>query len=166
MRLGRFPVDLPGLGDGDLVAAVDTYAGQLRDFYHSRATWHRRFYRTSGALIILAGAGLPVLANLEYNGRNVVVSLVGTLVAVLAAMHGFYRWDQSWILLRNTEITLTTAYWDWRLAVAVPGVTSEATRERTAEFLNILGEIRNDEASTYFKNLAFPSATTPQVGPR
>jgi hypothetical protein len=52
---------------------------------------------------LLVGAGLPVLTNLDYPGKATVISLAGMVIAVFTGLHAFYRWDQSWILLRNTE---------------------------------------------------------------
>lgn len=40
------------------------------------------------------------------------VSAAGVSVAVLTGLHAFYRWDQSWVLLRNTERTITAEYWN------------------------------------------------------
>jgi hypothetical protein len=163
--ISPYPAKLPDVEQGGLVAAVDGYVTMLRAFYHSRAIWHRRFYRVSGALVILTGAGLPVLANLDYGAKNVVVSLAGTLVAVLAALHGFYRWDQSWILLRNTEITITASYWEWRAALAETDDVAART-SLTSEFLRTLAKIRDEESLTYFKNLAFPATTGSQLDSR
>jgi hypothetical protein len=143
-----------------LVPVADAYATRLRAFYNSRAAWHRRFYRLSGVLVVLTGAGLPLLANLQYAGKNIVVSIAGTTVAVFTALHAFYRWDQSWILLRSTEMAVTAAYWRWRSAL--PPATERADAdcvEMTQVFLSELAAIREHESSTFFKDLVFPSAT-------
>jgi uncharacterized protein DUF4231 len=162
-----FPTELPDGGAKGLMGAANEYALRLRAFYNARAIWHRRFYRLSGMLVILAGAGLPVLANLDYPGKSTVVSLAGMAVAVLTALHAFYRWDQSWILLRHTEGALTAAYWAWRLDVPVdtPADDKDAI-VRTKAFLALLAQIRDEESLTFFKGITFPAATTTHSGGR
>jgi hypothetical protein len=142
-----------------LVRAADEYAVRIRAFYHARATWHRVFHRVSGILIILVGAGLPVLTNLDYPGKATVISLAGMAVAVLTAMHAFYRWDQSWIVLRNTEGAITAAYWSWRAEVIAAGDNEDECRTKTTEFLGMLANIRTKEATDFFANVSFPANT-------
>ncbi|RDI34426.1 uncharacterized protein DUF4231 [Lentzea flaviverrucosa] len=151
--------ELPDIKAG-LVLAADKYATRLRAFYNARAIWHRRFYRLGGITVILIGGSLPLIANAEYPGKTLVVSLAGTAVAVLTSLHAFYRWDQSWVLLRRTEHSITAAYWQWRAALPHESAfdTDEAMRS-TREFLKTLATIREDEASAFLKDLTFPAAT-------
>ena len=148
-----------------MVMAADEYASRVRSFYDSRATWHRRFHRLSGILLILAGAGLPVLANLDYPGKSTVISLAGMSVAVLTALHTFYRWDQSWILLRNTEGAVTAAYWAWKAGLPADGSEAE-TKEKTIAFLGVLAQIRTQEATNFFENVSLPVTAGSQPGTR
>jgi hypothetical protein len=160
-----FPKALPDIAGKGLVATADEYAVRLRRYYDARANWHRVFHRVSGILIILVGAGLPVLTNLDYPGKATIISLAGMVIAVLTGLHSFYRWDQSWILLRNTEGAVTAAYWEWRagLPESADGTEDEAaekeTTEKTTAFLALLGQIRSQEATTFFENVALPAAT-------
>ncbi|MEU3271468.1 DUF4231 domain-containing protein [Saccharomonospora sp. NPDC006951] len=162
-----FPDSLPDTDTLGIIGAANTYAIRLRTFYNSRAVWHRRFYRFSGILVIAAGAGLPVVANLDYGAKELVVSLMGTLVALLTALHAFYRWDQSWMLLRHTEMRLTSAYWAWRAALpAADGAPDPATVALTRDFLLALSQIRDQEAVSFFEKLSFPTATANHVDVR
>ena len=79
------PRSLPDPASPGLAAAVNEYAIVLRDFYDSRANWHRRLYRATGIFVILVGAALPVLAALDYPGKQLTNSLSGTMVAVKPA---------------------------------------------------------------------------------
>ncbi|WP_307855312.1 DUF4231 domain-containing protein [Kibdelosporangium banguiense] len=140
------------------MTAADEYAVRLRAYYDSRAGWHRVYHRLSGILIILVGAGLPVLTNLDYPAKATVVSLAGMVIAVLTGLHAFYRWDQSWILLRNTEAAVTAAYWAWRTNLPKNGTnnTDKQTVELTNAFLGQLAQIRAQEAKTFFENVTPP----------
>ncbi|HVK26577.1 MAG TPA: DUF4231 domain-containing protein [Actinokineospora sp.] len=147
--------DLPDVESLGARTAIDAYALRLRGFYHARAIWNRRFYRLSGVLVILTGAALPLLATLEYPGKTLVISLAGAIIALLTGLNAFYRWDQSWVLVRGTEITLTSAYWRWRTSNDADDIESAATQD----FLTVLAEVRDHEATAFFKNLTFPSTT-------
>lgn len=151
------PVVPANVSEMGVVASIEKYALELREFYDSRATWHRRLYRVAGILVILAGTGLPLLANLDYPAKSLVVSLAGTLVAVLTALHAFYRWDQSWVLLRGTESALTKAYLEWQTTRP-----DEDDLSSTQRFLELMADLRAQEAVTYFKDLPFPSAVPTQ----
>lgn len=156
----QFP-DKIAAASGGIVGAADAYGAWLRSFYDTRAKWHRRFYRFSGVMVILTGASLPVLTNLEYPGKTVVISLAGVVVAGLTGLRAFYRWDQSWILLRNTELVVTSAYLAWKTAPGnLPSTKDEKPtdeQEKAAHaFIDKLGDLREREAAMYFKDMAFP----------
>lgn len=123
---------------------------RLRRVYDLRATWHRRLYRFSGIVVILAGAGLPLLVSVDYAGKDTAIAATGVLVAVITGLRAFYRWDQSWILLRKTEIAITSALWSWRSR------ESGTDREAAVELIRQVYEIRRFEAESFFKDLAFP----------
>ena len=130
---------------------------RLRQIYDLRATWHRRLYRFSGILVILAGAGLPLLVTVDYAGKDLVVAITGVLVALVTALRAFYRWDQSWILLRKTEMAITSALWEWR------GRRSGDDRAAAVELLTCVDDIRKYEAESFFKDLAFPAQKSVDV---
>jgi hypothetical protein len=144
-------VDLPGSASTEFPAAAEAYVLRLHRVYDLRATWHRRLYRFSGIVVILAGAGLPLLVSLDYPGKDIAISATGVLVAVITGLRAFYRWDQSWILLRKTEMAITTALWQW--LGRDPGTDQEAA----AELMLRVYAIRKFEAESFFKDLAFPS---------
>jgi hypothetical protein len=76
--------------------------------------------------------------------------ITGVLVAVVTALRAFYRWDQSWILLRKTEMAITSALWEWR------GRSGE-DHEAAIALLTRVDDIRKFEAESYFSDLAFPA---------
>lgn len=155
------PLALPDPANPRLAAAVNEYALALRTFYDERANWHRRLYRVSGVVVIMVGAALPVLAALDYPGKELIISLAGAAVAVLTALRAFYRWDRAWILLRTTEMALTAAYWQWRTQIEDETATDSVRNTATMLFLATLTELRQREADSFFKDLAFPSHQQP-----
>lgn len=153
--------DLPDPAKVGFPAAAEAYILRVRDFYDARAWWHRRLYRVSGILIILIGATLPMLSTLDYSHKELTVSLAGVVIAVVTSLRTFYRWDQTWVLLRNTEIVLTKAYLAWK---GSKEETTEATddRQRLArnqaaiELIDKVSNIRQGEAESFFKELTYP----------
>lgn len=156
-----FPDPLPDPQSLGYTAAVEKYALRLRSFYDSRATWHRRFFRLSGMTVIVVGAGLPLLVTLDYPGQNLIISVAGMVVAGVTSLRAFYRWDQSWVLLRNTERAITAAWWEWhsQLEAVHSGedAPSPEQREITRAFAENLSNIRKREAEHFFADLAFPT---------
>ncbi|MFF4218524.1 DUF4231 domain-containing protein [Streptosporangium nondiastaticum] len=148
--------------DKGFTAATERYVLEVIDFYDIRATWHRRFYRLSGALVILAGAALPVLTALDFTGKSAAISGTGFLVAVTTAMKSLYRWDVSWILLRETEVELTRVYLQWCAGGLGPDGTDGPARSANA-LLDAVFKIRRRESSEFFKNLPDPGPAVQPV---
>jgi hypothetical protein len=153
--------DLPDPAKMGFPAAAEAYVLRVREFYDARAWWHRRLYRLSGILVILVGAALPLLSVMDYAYKEVTVSLAGIVVAVMTSLRAFYRWDQSWVLLRNTEIVLTKTYLAWK---GSPEETTEVTDERqrlarnqaAIELITKVSNIRQGEAESFFQDLTYP----------
>ncbi|MGW1677699.1 SLATT domain-containing protein [Saccharopolyspora sp. NPDC002376] len=153
--------EIPSGDDADYPAAVEAYVLRLHRFYDWRARWHRRFYRSSGIMLILIGAGMPVLAGFDYPGKPLLLSVAGFVIAGLTALRSFYSWDQSWVLLRSAERAIGHAYLTWRGTEAwssgSPGGQSDHDRRRAAlRLLEKVVEIQENEAEAYFKGLAWP----------
>jgi hypothetical protein len=160
-----FPARLP---DPDAVGypqAVEAYLARLRSFYNARAAWHRRFYRFTGIMVILIGAALPLVATLTYPHKDLVLSILGVTIAAFTALRAFYRWDQSWVLLRNTEMAITSAWWDYHAKVsAIPsgdGVDEQFRHGQRCDAARLLAQllldIRKQEAEFFFKDMKFPA---------
>ncbi|WP_186768066.1 DUF4231 domain-containing protein [Streptomyces qinzhouensis] len=147
--------------DTDFATSVEVYVRELIDFYDRRAHRNRRFYRASGVVTILSAAALPLLTILDLPYKNVVISGVGCLVAISTALKEFYRWDTSWVLLRQTETDLTRAYATYASAKATAGGRPDpgAAHELVAQILRI----REEESLRFFRNLPSPGEVPPQL---
>jgi len=148
------------IADGDYFAAARAYALRLRRYYDARARWHRRFYRLSGIMVIVGGSALPVVTTRNLANKDLIVSLIGVAISALTALRSFYRWDESWILLRKTEIEISGIYFDWRVKYDQESSSSNGPSgklyEITSEMVTALAKARNNEANSFFKNLSFP----------
>lgn len=157
MRLWSTPTPLWQNPPDGSPASIEQYATEVIAFYDVRARWHRRLYRTSAMLIILAGASLPLLTTLDFPGQEGTVAGVGFLVAVTTALRALYRWDTSWVLLRDTEIELTEAYLAWKVGQSDADAPTDPARSARGLLERIM-QIRRLESSEFFKSL--PDATT------
>ncbi|MFG2631971.1 DUF4231 domain-containing protein [Streptomyces sp. NPDC048473] len=147
------------VADGELDAAVELYVQRLRHFYDARARWHRRGYRISGIAVIVIGALLPLLATSQFAHKELLLSLVGVTISAVTALRSFYRFDQSWILLRNTEIAISHAYLKWKLArhgAAGEPRSPEQGETDTHALIDMIMRIRRDEAESFFSELPTP----------
>lgn len=143
-RLPDVKTDYPGY--------AEAYTLRVYSFYDARARWHRRLYRASGILVILAGAALPVLATQNYPGKELLVSCIGAGIAALTALRAFYKWDQGWALLRQTAYQVQDIYTTWK-----GSLTAAPTEAQAKELLAKLSELQKAEAKDYFKDLSFPA---------
>ncbi|MGW1275931.1 DUF4231 domain-containing protein [Streptomyces tsukubensis] len=145
----------------DFITSAEAYVRELIGFYDSRARWHRRFYRISGVVTILSAAALPLLTILDLPNKSVVISGVGCLVAISTALKEFYRWDTSWVLLRQTETDLTRAY----AAYASAKESGDGPPDPGAAH-TLIGQvlrIREEESLRFFRNLPSPVGVPPQL---
>lgn len=135
---------------------------QLRDHYDWRAKWHRRFFRSTGILVIVASSSLPLLVSADYPVKEATLSSVGVLIAVLTGMRAFYRWDQNWALLRRTHFELAQLCTQWELDLAQAAELAEAGNaaayEATRKLVEGVNSIRSRETESYFREIEFPPA--------
>jgi hypothetical protein len=62
----------------------------------------RYFLRIAKYLIIFLGISLSVVAALEWAHKDLALSSVGLLIALLAAFNTLFSWDQTWATNHNT----------------------------------------------------------------
>ncbi|MFF2330920.1 MULTISPECIES: DUF4231 domain-containing protein [unclassified Streptomyces] len=153
--------DFLNVADDELDSTVELYVQELRHFYDARARWHRRGHRFSGIVVIIIGALLPLLATSQFAHKELVLSLVGVTISTVTALRSFYRFDQSWILLRNTEIAISHAYLKWKLArhgSADEPYSPERREADTRALIDMIMGIRRDEAESFFNELPTPQS--------
>ena len=140
----------------DFVRRAEAYFLGVRQFYDSRARWHRRFYRLSAILVIVLGSALPLIANSDFEAKDLVVACIGFIVATLTALRGLYRWDSGWVLMRETEFILAKRYLAWK-AVQLKRPDPAVLYAETSKLLEDLIAIREEEARSFFKDMPPPA---------
>jgi hypothetical protein len=143
----------------ELIADVERPVLERRDSYRARARWNRRFFRSSGVVIIAMASALPVLASFSYRGKDVLVAVLGALIAFLTALRSFYRWDQLWGLLRKSDLDISHLLDTWTLNVQAARATlppqqrMAKVQELAEALLEDFEKIRRAESQIYFDML-------------
>jgi Protein of unknown function (DUF4231) len=141
-----------------LIAEVELPVLERRDSYRERASWHRRLFRGTGVLIIAMASALPVLASFSYPGKDVLVAVIGAVIAFLTALRSFYQWDQLWALLRKSDLDITHLLDKWRLDVQAkanlpPQQQMVEIRKLAEDLQENVEKIRRTESQSYFSML-------------
>lgn len=148
----------------DWVAGVVTSVEQLRDSYRRRARWHRRWFRSTGVVVILLSTSLPALTIPDYGAKKALISIVGVFIALLTGLRSFYQWDQLWSVLRQSDFELSFLLDKWQLDVGAIVVQSDPERllklhELTVALRDAAEDVRRSESTRYFGSLSFPHTT-------
>lgn len=157
-----------GTGSADIAKSVTEVVGNIerqRRSYGRRATWHRRHFRSSGIVIIIVSASLPLLAGLDFGAKDMTIAILGVVVAVLTALRSFYQWDHLWSVLRQSDFELGFLIDKWELAVAEVQPDREFAAEEildlTSELRKAAEEVRRAESTRYFGSLRPPLSEKP-----
>jgi hypothetical protein len=143
---------------------VDANVIRPRNRYRRRAYWVRQFFRSTGALVILASVFLPFVAGKTFDNREIVIAVLGLLIAALTSLRNFFRWDTVWRLMRNTEFELTFKIAAWEAEFSKlesdprPEDNFDYALEVTKVLLEDAGKIIRSEASQYFDLVSWPSS--------
>ena len=100
---------------------IDSYlknrVEQYRQWYDLKAIKMKRYYIYSRISSALSAVLIPMVVNIEWNisifeiainGSNLIVTILGTLVAVLLALEGVLHHREQWKNYRTTEQYLET----------------------------------------------------------
>jgi hypothetical protein len=164
--IGEILEQLVGQPDATAVQGVADHVAEQRERYSKRATWHRRWFRSTGILVIAASASIPLLAGIDFDDKDLVVGIVGAGVAILTALRNFYQWDQLWSLLRQSDFELKLLLDQWQLDIAAidrgdPDRMLEV-RDLTRDLRDSAEDVRRAESNRYFGSLRFPSSSGEQ----
>ncbi len=90
---------------------------QYQEWYDLKAVKMKKYYIYSRVSSALSAVLIPMIVNIEWNvtiddmlinGSNVVVTILGTIVAVLIALEGVLHHREQWKNYRTTEQYLQT----------------------------------------------------------
>lgn len=139
---------------------------KYRNWYRRRARWVRYFFRGSGVVVILLSVSLPLVATADFADKDLVISVIGVVIAGLTAIRNFYQWDHVWRIVRVADFELTFVLADWELELAKlaekddPEEASRLAFEKTKALFADTQAIMKNEAKQYFGTLTWPDIAT------
>lgn len=78
-------------------------------WYDSKSQWNQKWYKRLRNIEIIAAATIPFLSGYitqEQPWINIVIGILGALIAVIAGTIGLYNFQENWIEYRTTSESL------------------------------------------------------------
>ena len=148
----------------ELRRIVDENVTSTLRWYKHRAALPRLIFRASGALIIILSVSIPLMAALQYPGKDIVLSAIAVLIAALTGLNSFYRWEDTWRNRRETEFALThlLSIWELKIVEAMhlgdPRKAKELLLVATRQLLEDAKGVTGTETEKFFSNIDWPQA--------
>ena len=137
-------------------------------YYQSRTPRKRIWFRTTGILVILLSAALPVLAAfgerlVGNTAKDIIVAVVAAIIALLSGLNTFFRWDATWHGYTQSlfELYRIRAEWESSRAAAITNrdlaVGLKSLQEAQARAISEAYTVAQSEMAEYFSRQSFPS---------
>jgi hypothetical protein len=148
----------------ELSGLKDKYVTPSLSWYEQHSWWPRVLFRTSGAVVVLLGASLPLLAAFTFPRKEIVLSVVSVVLAGLIGLNAFFHWDEKWRGFKQTELTIShsISVWDLKMIQArhepEHGAARQLAIEATRDLLESTKQATASETKGYFKDIQFPKS--------
>jgi hypothetical protein len=148
----------------ELSALKDKYVIPSLLWYEQHSWWPRVLFRLSGAVVVILGASLPLLAAFSFPRKEIVLSVVSVLLAGLIGLNAFFHWDEKWRGFKQTELTIShsISVWDLKMIQArhepEHGEARKLAIEATKDLLGSTRQATASETEGYFKDIQFPKS--------
>lgn len=136
------------------------------DWYQKHSALPRVLFRVSGYSLIVLSVSLPLLTMAEFTGSDLVVALVALLVAALAGISSFAKWDSQWRGYKRAQFTLEglQALWELKILEARqmddPEEAARVVLEGARELIQSAKAIVTAETEEFFAAVKLPQITT------
>lgn len=77
-------------------------------WYSDKATSNKLLHHWTKAAVIIFSAAIPLIAGLDFDNssKNILLGLLGTLIAILSGVSGLLKFQEKWSEYRTTSETL------------------------------------------------------------
>lgn len=86
-------------------------------WYQSHSKTPRFLFRMSGYSLIILSVSIPFFTTVKFQGSEIILSIVALLVAALAGVISFARWDSQWRSFKRAQFTLENLESQWDLHI-------------------------------------------------
>lgn len=149
----------------ELTSFVDATVGNGRRWYAAHTFWPRLLFRSVGTAIIVLSVSLPLVATQPPSPhKDLAVSLIGILIALLSGLAAFFRWDESWKanISALMEIEHRQAVWELRILEARRAADGEQgvaqAVQATKDLLEEARKVDVGNTQAFFQNVRVPDA--------
>jgi Protein of unknown function (DUF4231) len=148
---------------------VNSQVVSTLEWYQRNAIWPRRLFRSVGVTVILLSVAIPLLAVLDYQGKEFVLSIAAVLIAALTGLNAFFKWEEAWRSRRQTEFALAYLLAVWRLQVLQaineqdPTKAKELALSATRQLLDEARAATGEETKEFFSKVVWPKAGEPST---
>src|SRR5262245_20537414 len=149
----------------ELTTFVDATVGRGRRWYATHTFWPRLWFRSVGTAIILLSVSLPLVATQPPSPyKDLAVSVIGVLVALVSGLTAFFRWDESWKANVGAlmEIEHRQAVWELRILEARRASDAEQgivlAVQATKDLLEEARRVDVGNTQAFFQNVRVPDA--------
>ena len=87
---------------------IETRIDDQINWYSAKATKKKLLNHWTKGLIIVFSATIPLVAGLEFSStiKNIVLGILGSLIAILSGLSGLLKFQEKWTEYRTTSETL------------------------------------------------------------
>jgi hypothetical protein len=139
------------------------------EWYQRKAIWPRILFRSVGVTVILLSVAIPLLAALDYYGKELVLSIAAIRIAALTGLNAFFKWEDAWRSRQHTEFALAHLLAVWRLQVldAInepdPAKAKELALSATRQLLDEARAATSEETREFFSKVVWPKVGEPST---
>jgi hypothetical protein len=132
---------------------------KTRDWYRGHAPWPMRWFRITGALLIILSVSVPFIAGQTADWKDTVLSLMTLAIAALTGLGAFFRWEYAWQSYRRTQYTLDRLLNMWEFKIvearhqADPRRAIDMALRSTEQLLQDAASITGAETAEFFKQV-------------
>jgi hypothetical protein len=137
---------------------------KTRDWYQRHAPQPMRWFRLTGALLIILSVSVPFIAGQTAAWKDTVLSLMTLTIAALTGLSAFFRWEYAWQSYRKTQYALDSLLHAWEFKIvearhqADPQRAIEMALRSTEQLLKDATAVTSSETAEYFKQVQMPQA--------
>ncbi|WP_433521686.1 DUF4231 domain-containing protein [Nocardia pseudovaccinii] len=148
---------------------------RYRRFGRSHMWWFRGF----GLVEIVLSIAFPFVVvtlpewttTADVNTNTAVLTGISVLIALAAAVHGFFGWNDNWRLYKSQELVLLLIIRRWELALLTLSVRrssdteeEEAALAATREAIGEIGRALEHEQDVFFGTVRLPEELLKEEG--
>jgi len=128
-----------------------------------RAGRPKMAFRVSGVAIILLSLSIPFIAALKFEGKDLLLSGLAVLIAIITSLGSFYKWEDTWRSYRQAETTLgrLLLLWDFNVIEARreadAGKGAEKIIAATQQLLESAHKVTSAETEEFFSKIEWPA---------